>query len=65
MTTRIISSFVLAAACTLALSGCSLFGKGPKQHTVIDYKSMEPQKGHGADFDPAERPLPKDDEKKQ
>ena len=64
MTSRPIRVFVLAAAAGLLLSGCSLFGKGPKQHTVIDYQSIEPQKGHGADYDQVERPIPKDDQKK-
>lgn len=65
MSTRTLFSLAAACVCVLALSGCSLFGRGPKQHTTIDYGSIEPQKGHGADYDPSQRPLPKDEEQKQ
>lgn len=29
------------------LSGCSLFGRGPIEHTTVDYESLDPA-GHGA-----------------
>ena len=37
------------------LSACSLFGKGPDHHTVVDYDSLEPTIGHGADYDETKR----------
>jgi hypothetical protein len=44
--------FALAGAAGVSLlSGCSLFGMGPSQHTVVDYESLEPGIGHGADYD--------------
>jgi hypothetical protein len=46
--------FLLAFGCAAGfslLSGCSLFGMGPSQHTVVDYESLEPALGHGADYD--------------
>jgi len=37
------------------LSACSLFGQGPSQHTVVDYGSLEPRTGHGADYEETDR----------
>lgn len=33
---------VILLAGLLSLTGCGLFGETPKEHTVIDYESLEP-----------------------
>ena len=45
-------TILVCGAGLMLLSAC---GKTPSEHTVIDYESLEPRTGHGANSDPAYR----------